>query len=78
MPSVGFPSTNDQPVAEAPTYTTHNKPQDRNIQALRRIRTRDRSNQAASYHALDRTATGIGTDIVLHVNCSLRFIFVRI
>jgi hypothetical protein len=52
--------------------------QDRNIQAFREIRTRDRSNEAASDHALDPTATGIGTGIVLHIKCSLWFSFVRI
>ena len=44
---VGLLWTSDQLVAEAATYTTHNKHKIRNIHALSEIRTRDPSSQAA-------------------------------
>jgi hypothetical protein len=49
---------NDQPVAEAATYTKQT--QEMNTNALRRIQTRDPGNQAATDLALDRTVIGVG------------------
>jgi hypothetical protein len=46
----------DQHVAEAATYTAHNKHKRLNIHSLSGIQTRDASN----LEALDRIATGIG------------------
>jgi len=46
---VGFLRMSDQPIAEAATYTTYNKPRRWTSMALDRIQTHNPNSQAASY-----------------------------